>query len=41
MAETPINSPALAPPLIGLPLGQARRVAKKRAQAKVEFKLVD
>ena len=41
MAETPINTPALAPPLIGLPLGQARRVAKKRAQAKVEFKLVD
>jgi phage tail-like protein len=41
MAETPINTPALAPPLIGLPLGQARRMAKKRAQAKVEFKLVD
>ena len=41
MAEQPINTPALAPPLLGLPLGQARRVAKKRAQAKVEFKLVD
>src|SRR5437763_2468400 len=41
MAETPINTPALAPPLIGLPLGEARRVAKKRAQAKLEFKLVD
>lgn len=41
MAETPINTPALAPPLIGLPLGEARRVAKKRSQAKVEFKLVD
>ncbi|MCA1826215.1 MAG: phage tail protein [Myxococcales bacterium] len=41
MAETPINTPALAPPLIGLPLGQARRMAKKRAQAKLEFKLVD
>jgi phage tail-like protein len=41
MAEQPINTPALAPPLIGLPLGEARRVAKKRAQAKVEFKLVD
>jgi phage tail-like protein len=41
MAEQPINTPALAPPLLGLPLGQARRVARKRAQAKVEFKLVD
>src|SRR5213595_1277405 len=41
MAEQPINTPALAPPLLGLPLGQARRLAKKRAQAKVEFKLVD
>ena len=41
MAEQPIHTPALAPPLLGLPLGEARRVAKKRAQAKVEFKLVD
>src|SRR5438132_522615 len=41
MAEQPINTPALAPPLLGLPLGEARRMAKKRAQAKVEFKLVD
>jgi phage tail-like protein len=41
MAEQPINTPALAPPLMGLPLGEARRVARKRAQAKVEFKLVD
>jgi phage tail-like protein len=41
MAEQTINTPALAPPLLGLPLGEARRVAKKRAQAKVEFKLVD
>src|SRR5579862_7900217 len=41
MAEQPINTPALAPPLLGLPLGQARRMARKRAQAKVEFKLVD
>src|SRR5262249_37654384 len=41
VAETPINPPAPAPPLIGLPLGQARRMAKKRAQAKLEFKLVD
>ena len=41
MAEQPIHTPALAPPLLGLPLGEARRVAKKRAQAKIEFKLVD
>jgi len=41
MAEQPLHTPALAPPLLGLPLGEARRVAKKRAQAKVEFKLVD
>src|SRR4051812_21397647 len=41
MAEQPINTPALAPPLMGLPLGQARRMARKRAQAKLEFKLVD
>jgi phage tail-like protein len=41
MAELPIDMPALAPPLVGLPLGQARRLARKRANAKVEFKLVD
>src|SRR5260370_10412326 len=41
MAEPILNPPPIAPPLLGLPLGQARRVAKKRAQAKVEFKLVD
>jgi phage tail-like protein len=41
MAEPTITTPALAPPLLGLPLGEARRVAKKRAQAKLEFKLVD
>ena len=41
MAEQPINTPALAPPLLGLPLGEARRMAKKRSQAKVEFKLVE
>ncbi len=41
MAELPIDMPALTPPLVGLPLGQARRLARKRAQAKVEFKLVD
>src|SRR5260370_32563590 len=41
MAEPTLHAPPIAPPLLGLPLGQARRVAKKRAQAKVEFKLVD
>ena len=41
MAEQTINTPALAPPLLGLPLGEARRMAKKRSQAKVEFKLVE
>src|SRR5947199_2460910 len=40
MAET-FDTPAIAPELLGLPLGQARRMAKKRAQAKLEFKLVD
>src|SRR5919202_1911744 len=33
--------PAIAPPLVGLPIGEARRVAKKRAGAAVEIKLVD
>jgi phage tail-like protein len=33
--------PAIAPPLVGLPIGEARRVAKKRAGATVEIKLVD
>jgi phage tail-like protein len=41
MAEQTFETPAIAPPLLGLPLGQARRVARKRAEALVEFKLVD
>jgi phage tail-like protein len=41
MAEIPITLPGIAPPLLGLPLGQARRLARKRADAKLEFKLVD
>jgi len=41
MAEQMFETPAIAPPLLGLPLGQARRVARRRAQARVEFKLVD
>jgi phage tail-like protein len=41
MAEQTFDTPAIAPSLLGLPLGQARRVAKRRAQATVQFKLVD
>ena len=41
LAEQIFETPAIAPPLLGLPLGQARRVARRRAQARVEFKLVD
>src|SRR5437868_11404606 len=41
MAERIFETPAIAPPLLGLPLGQARRLARRRAQARVEFKLVD
>ena len=41
MAEQIFETPAIAPPLLGLPLGHARRVARRRAQARVEFKLVD
>src|SRR2546428_13720249 len=40
-AEQIFEPPAIAPPLLGLPLGQARRVARRRAEARVEFKLVD
>lgn len=40
MAEAFVT-PAIAPPLVGLSIGQARRVAKKRAEATVQFKLVD
>jgi len=41
MAEQISETPAIAPPLLGLPLAQARRVARKRAEARLEFKLVD
>jgi phage tail-like protein len=42
MAEQSVETlPAVAPPLLGLPIGEARRVAKKRAGATVEIKLVD
>jgi len=40
MAEA-FTTPPIAPPLLRLPLGEARRLAKRRAQAKLEFKLVD
>jgi len=33
--------PSIAPPLLGLPIGEARRMAKKRAGAKLTVKLVD
>ena len=41
MAEQTFDTPAIAPELLGLPLGQARRAARRHAQASVEFKLVD
>src|SRR5438045_122149 len=42
MAEQTIDMlPRIAPPLLGLPIGEARRVAKKRAGATLEIKLVD
>ncbi|HTO99366.1 MAG TPA: phage tail protein [Myxococcales bacterium] len=41
MAEQTFDTPGVAPSLLGLPLGQARRLARRRAQATVEFKLVD
>jgi len=41
MAELPIDLPALVPDLVGLPLGQARRAARKHARANLEFKLID
>src|SRR2546429_6425436 len=33
--------PSIAPPLLGLPIGEARRMAKKRAGSKLTVKLVD
>jgi len=42
MAEQSAETlPAIAPPLLGLPIGEARRMAKKRAGATLEIKLVD
>ncbi len=42
MAEQKVETtPAVAPPVLGLPLGEARRLARKRAGARLEIKLVD
>jgi phage tail-like protein len=42
MAEQKIEpKPAVSPPVLGLSLGEARRVARKRADAKLEIKLVE
>ncbi len=42
MAEQKIDSlPAIAPPILGLPIGEARRLVKKRAGATLVVKLVD
>src|SRR5216683_4502107 len=42
MAEQNVDTlPRIAPPLLGLPIGEARRVARKRAGAKLTVKLVD
>ena len=41
MAEQTYDTPSLTPSLMGLRLAEARRLAKKRSQATVEFKLVD
>ena len=40
MAER-LQMAAIVPSLLGLPLGQARRAARRHAQATLEFKLVD
>ena len=41
MAEQTYETPSITPSLMGLRLAEARRLAKKRSQATVEFKLVD
>src|SRR6267143_2074547 len=42
MAEQTVDTlPAIAPPLEGMPIGEARRMARKRAGATVEIKLVE
>src|SRR5256884_4602440 len=42
MAEQTVDTlPAIAPPLVGMPIGEARRVARKRAGATLAIKLVD
>src|SRR5438552_4908210 len=42
MAEQTVDTlPRIAPPLLGMPIGEARRVARKRAGATLAIKLVD
>src|SRR2546425_1709756 len=42
MAEQTVETlPRIAPPLVGMPIGEARRVARKRAGATLAIKLVD
>lgn len=42
MAEKSVDKlPRIAPPLLGLPIGEARRVARKRAGAELTVKLID
>src|SRR5438876_1259633 len=42
MAEQTVDTlPRIAPPLVGMPIGEARRVARKRAGATLAIKLVD
>jgi hypothetical protein len=41
MAENVSQLPPFAPPLLGLAVGEARRVARRRAGAQLEVKLVE
>ena len=42
MAEQKVEqTPAIAPPVLGLPVGEARRLARKRSGATLEIKLVE
>src|SRR2546425_5614387 len=36
-----IEQPAVAPPLMGLPIGEARRLAKKRSNATLDVRMVE
>jgi phage tail-like protein len=41
MADLPVQLPAIAPDLVGLTLADARRLARKRAGARIEFRVVE